>query len=51
MYDLSRPYERDVNFKRLFVAGWVPVREIPAGGGGDSTGTSILILLHREKRT
>lgn len=50
MFDLSRPYGDDVSFKLLFARGWMPVREIPMGGGGDSTGTSILILLHREKQ-
>jgi hypothetical protein len=50
MYDLSRPYGEDVSFKLLFARRWTPVREIPMGGGGDSTGTSILILLQRAKR-
>jgi len=36
------------SFDVLFEAGWIPQREIPLGGGGESTGASILVLLTRE---
>ena len=38
------------SFGVLFEAGWIPQREIPLGGGGDSSGASILVLLTREKK-
>lgn len=48
MRDLDRD-NSTTNFGVLFEAGWIPHREIPLGGGGDSTGASILVLLSREK--
>jgi hypothetical protein len=50
LIDLSAPPLAEVNFKLLLGRGWTPLREIPTGGGGDSTGTSIMLLLQREKR-
>lgn len=37
-------------FGLLFEQGWEPVREMHLGGGGEATGTSIMVLLQRIKR-
>lgn len=37
-------------FGLLFKQGWTPVREMHLGGGGESMGTSIMVLLSRIKK-
>ena len=48
--DLKDGSEIVPGFGLLFEQGWLPVREMRLGGGGESTGTSIMVLLSRIKK-
>lgn len=48
--NLSSDSGQTTGFGLLFEQGWLPVREIRLGGGGESTGTSVMVLLSRTKK-
>jgi len=49
IHDLNQAGNPTTSFGLLMDAGWKPVRESQLGGGGESAGMAVLILMERPK--